>query len=818
MKVQRDIDARIPPTRFLRVFHGVWRLHGAALLAISLVLGCAHGGKHQIARLSAPARVLDEQVAALPKPRFEEEYAHARALFESLPLHAPARDGMRQMLTAYLLDPLSRLGKPGSQAVSLVGNDETQQILKSFRDAASLYAPHDIQEVSNWAPDEVDRLRAAAQTVRSIFARRGDAEATALALAVLAQLTPDDPAERKVLQDELDALMSWSKDGRHLAAGTANLQGPPSVRKILESVSLSWASPENLQRLTTAHLVRQRQMASLLRRPSGRPLRPSQPEMFGEFLSQDSEKLPPVGFGIAAAHARAGALSEGYEALTRLKGHPGDAPHLRAYFRPFASPSLPDAADYLALARSFLPEVPLLGGYAKDNFDARAALQVLRTGALHHPNNSELLILAARVSRIANQPYLALRYLQEAEALFQTKSDKPEQFFTNGQELYELSVLLLRAYTDPEDVNPIERAAQKLRARMEGARETYARNVEWLNVDPIDLTLAQAYMDAGLINKAEPLFASAIKQPNVQVEELLQFAALLSKSGQPERSALALRKVLENPDPEQANKPTIGFVRNQARLATSLSKAYRADAQPEPAEKAVKIAARLWERLFVEHVRGRNGTAAAEAIIELGQLDYELGNRTEALQKFAKAISIAESRDQSYIDSIAFLVQRGEVQAALDIFRLALSQPDSVVSEYVKVYISLWIQDITRRQTGSPDSAAQAYLGRIANRTNPLRPLRAATWYTPLCRFAIGELSFDELKAKATTPGRRAELLFYQAMRRLSEGDETEAARLWSEVLQTNMVSFFEFEMARAYLKGGAPAHPPLRSQKAKTI
>jgi lipoprotein NlpI len=89
-----------------------------------------------------------------------------------------------------------------------------------------------------------------------------------------------------------------------------------------------------------------------------------------------------------------------------------------------------------------------------------------------------------------------------------------------------------------------------------------------------------------------------------------------------------------------------------------------------------------------------------------------------------------------------------------------------------------------------------------------LRPPRAAAWYTELARYATGQLDYAALLAKADTTGKRAEAYFYEAMRLLSNGKSEEAHALWSKVMETKMMSFFEFEMASRYLRTGAPARP----------
>ena len=77
---------------------------------------------------------------------------------------------------------------------------------------------------------------------------------------------------------------------------------------------------------------------------------------------------------------------------------------------------------------------------------------------------------------------------------------------------------------------------------------------------------------------------------------------------------------------------------------------------------------------------------------------------------------------------------------------------------------------------------------------------------------------YDQAVLAADTPGKRAEIYFYEAMRRLAEGKTDDAHQLWQKVLDTRMFSFFEFEMASRYLRLGAPTAPPRERGTTETI
>jgi tetratricopeptide (TPR) repeat protein len=216
---------------------------------------------------------------------------------------------------------------------------------------------------------------------------------------------------------------------------------------------------------------------------------------------------------------------------------------------------------------------------------------------------------------------------------------------------------------------------------------------------------------------------------------------------------------------------------------------------------------------MIEHLHRKNYARSAEATFEIGRVLYALGRHADGIQKFEEAIEQDSDRDQSYIDAIAFLVQNGEMDAALGVYRRALSRPDRSVSEYVKVYASLWIVDLTKRTQKLPDPTAEAFLATLELRHPEIRPQRGAAWYRQLAAFTIGRLDYARLLAGANTTGKRAEVYFYRAMQLLADGRTDDAHDLWRKVLETRMVSFFEFEMASRYLRTGAPTAPPAQSR-----
>ena len=176
------------------------------------------------------------------------------------------------------------------------------------------------------------------------------------------------------------------------------------------------------------------------------------------------------------------------------------------------------------------------------------------------------------------------------------------------------------------------------------------------------------------------------------------------------------------------------------------------------------------------------------------------------MAKFVEAIEQNEARDQSYIDALSFLVQRGDVEAALDIYRRAMSRPSRTVSEYVKVYSSMWIADLTRRAgrgVGAVGRGLPARAGQPRGCTCDRSGWSAGTPTSPASRWAWSATS--SCCPRRTTPASGPSCTSTRPCAGWPSGHSDDAHDLWNKVLETHMVEFLEFDMATRYLRTGAP-------------
>ena len=735
-------------------------------------------------------------------------------MFQALPVGVPERAALRERLLRYLLEPVLAL-RPADlrrEARDLESDDVYDRIFESFRDALGLYDPSELWSTpARISTAERSLLEPTARLVNELFSPRGADQQVALAAATLATL---DGTNREWSSD-LDQIIRWTDEASAASEGGGGLHRSQSAVDVLEGALGDWPAPAVVSRLDGLYAERQKKFASVLRHPVGGG--ESARRALGELLLAHGDEMQRAVVNIATIYLRAGRIDLAAQRAAQLGGDAGDDPDLRGLLEAAAQPSAGPAA-YLALARRFLPRVEPLGGTASDTPDPVVAFRVLEAGVARNPGDPELLILSAHVARILSSYFLAIRRLEEAEAVLDREPAARDLEARVSAELLELYFLRLRLRLDPERDPPAFQEADVLRARFAETRRRFQGTDMKVHDADIDFELARSYVNVGDIDRAEPLFLRAREEGEPTAEVTTELANLALKRGDPRRATQILHDGLDAMRAKGAEHDTIGSVEGRSRLERLLGDAYEVAGDRDNAEVSWRGALIGWERLMIEHLRRKNFTASAEATLEVGRLLYVLGRHNEALQKFDEALEQDSDRDQSYIDMIAFLVQNGETDAAVSIHRRALARPTRAVSEYVKVYTSLWILDLTRRTNKVADPNAEAYLRSLDQLHGDLRPHRGAIWYRQLARFAVGKATYEQAAAAADTPGKRAEIFFYEAMRRLADGKSEDAHQLWQKVVDTRMFSFFEFEMAARYLRLGAPSAPTGQRVTTETI
>jgi tetratricopeptide (TPR) repeat protein len=234
----------------------------------------------------------------------------------------------------------------------------------------------------------------------------------------------------------------------------------------------------------------------------------------------------------------------------------------------------------------------------------------------------------------------------------------------------------------------------------------------------------------------------------------------------------------------------------QAGLRRLAGEAYVAAGESGQAKKLFQAAIEDWSELMGATKRRQEGPDpdVAQGFAELARLQSDVGDDVKAVELFDAAID-ADPNASNLADFVAYMWSHGNYDEALDACHRAVGRGE--VSDYFKVYTALWMWDAARIKGLEPDRIVAEYLGKASHQSN--------RWYYDLARFTTGQIGFEQLLQKADTRGRRAEAYFYGAMSRYAAHDDAGGHRMLEDVLGTQMLGFFEYQMAEQFIKKGPP-------------
>jgi len=160
-----------------------------------------------------------------------------------------------------------------------------------------------------------------------------------------------------------------------------------------------------------------------------------------------------------------------------------------------------------------------------------------------------------------------------------------------------------------------------------------------------------------------------------------------------------------------------------------------------------------------------------------------------------------DSRDVA-ARAVTFCLVRGRWSDVRDLSRRARAQ--LTLDRPWTVYFGLWGAAAARIGHLTDDGGAGAALERITQSTG-----ESAAWTTRIAQRFTGDLDRAGLARYARTPGHRAEMHFYESLLRRAEGDTAGANEELRAVIATEVLRYFEYEMAwEIVARGGLAASP----------
>ncbi len=653
----------------------------------------------------------------------------------------PQRAAYRTVLLGYLYEYLD----------DAYGRKDDQEALSALQYALALFTPHELRTAG-----PMPGLARRADAVYGLVARRGAEQPSLLCLAVAQHF--GDEALRTSSVKHWKLVEQWLV--RNGPYSTEPLLRHEELERVLEQVSSVFPSPFVVEQLADLYVSRYdtaRTQGSSRRVVSSAAMR----------------RMQITGYLLLRLHLRADDFEGAVASLSRVEL---DMPVAKlGEMTEEAMKPRRSALPLLTLAEQFAPEP---GAEPGDPYTVQGwgiVNNLSRRAVIQYPKDAYAHLLRARALANAGLTGAAVHHLRRS-------LDLKEDVFDAWQALAELQQELLatQANADPQLA---VRTLADVEAMHTRAAELWTDRPVRPGLPEAFYTVAEGLYQAGDVDQSEALLArSLVIQPVPDSIDLLGTISL-------KRSKLgSAREHYENLA-SLAYEDELSQLRWEARARQQLGEIEMRNGDAAAATKHLRIALRHNNDLLARTASGPS--ARAERYVERGKLLFTLGDTRAAMTDFRKAAELSPASVKVYADPLRIAVAHGYYDEARDVFRRAMAQTG--LSNNLKLYFSLWMYELALRQGLKPEADAMAYL----------ESYEGNDWGETLSAHARGSMSFERMLERAKGRGEQAEAYFYEGLKRWRDGDPPGAKAMMTEVINTQMMGFFEFDMAQRYLRWG---------------
>ncbi len=329
----------------------------------------------------------------------------------------------------------------------------------------------------------------------------------------------------------------------------------------------------------------------------------------------------------------------------------------------------------------------------------------------------------------------------------------------------------------PERSSSLARGAETI---LEERQKRWPASEPPIAPNRLEFLIGMLEMNAGHADAAQRRFEKSIAEDE-DPAAVLQLGLLLERTGQLDLAEQRYRRALE-----LTPRGSLPEELRRSEILEHMGDVARARGQTNEMIARYQDALKAWTDAR-DQVEGPTG-----ALVEMrrGVLLDQLGRHEAAVDAFESAMTHAPQWRDVYATILSHLVSAApDFELASSVWRR--SQLQLTLPPEWKVYFTLWIQLIAARADQAPLSEHTDLLRRLGQSSN---------WWGKLASFGAGDLDYQDLLSVASSLGEETEALYYEATRLFIVGDRNAANEQFHRVLDTKMVSFYEYEMARRLL------------------
>jgi tetratricopeptide (TPR) repeat protein len=672
----------------------------------------------------------------LPQELDAQSFARIERAYRRLDPKDPQRPQIRERLVRYLLE----------EAEGAHRADEYDAAVEQLATIASLYRPEEL------AGGLLPELLPLASYLRTEGERRGDEARVLSALWIQAHVAKDKQEPERQYQ----LLRRWSDEARRDLSGVGeHLKG--LIEVMAEHARLTPA-PDVLDALAQQYAARRDELLQAIGPDAEAPPDPAM--ISREEFRDVSVALARAPLDIAGVYLQHENFDAAQDRLAKLKGVTGLEPRIRTIVEIVAGKKAEAPSALLALSRVYNE----MRGYG-------VARALCTYGVRSFPRDARFPQCLGRLAALEDD------YAESAAEYGEAVKLAPEE-----RELYDeaLEVLgnLMRGEMFDGDPSETRALAEQARTILDERMKRWPEIAPPVKLEELELAVALAEMSAGNADEArQHLQASLEKRETTRA--LIQMGQLYARTGMRDEALKYLSRALE-----RTTLRDVDEARLRAQILEQLGDVHRASGRLPQATQAYTDALALWEgalRSAGEEMERAFGE------IRRGVLLVRLDRRAEAFDAFELAMQAVPYDRETYAQILSFMVVGApSLDLAQSIVQRA--QRQLTLDPEWRTYFGLWVQVIAGRSRSPVPTEVTRLLTRLA---------RSDTWWGRLAQFGAGTLDHAQLSGYAKTRGEQVEADFYEAVRRLSKGEIADARALFQRVLDSRMVSFFEYQMAQ---------------------